>query len=94
MSLPIAEYGRAVNRTTTGDVVLGNNCILLGFMVNNTNVGTLQLRQGGSGGTILGAATSPPVGYGRFPAACKGGLHATIGGTALDVTFFVVDGQL
>jgi hypothetical protein len=84
-------YGTTVNLTATGDVILTTNCILLGFYVNSTTSGTLVLRKGGSGGTVLGGTITPAIGWHKFPAGCRGGLHATIANT-LDVTFFVVPG--
>ena len=83
--------GIAVNLTATGNVNT-NNCALLGFYVNSTNAGTLVLRKGGASGTVLCGTITPAIGYHPFPAMSPGGLHATIGGTALDVTFFVVTG--
>lgn len=91
MSLPI-QVGQAYNKTSTADVVATTNCILLGFYVNSTNAGTLVLKRGGSSGTALGGTITPAIGFHHFPARCPGGLHATIGGTALDVTFFVIEG--
>ena len=85
------EYGATVNITATGDVVATTNCTLLGFYVNSTTGGTLVLKKGGSSGTALGGTITPAIGFHRFPASCRGGLHATIANT-LDVTFFVVTG--
>lgn len=89
--MDIPECGIAVNLTSTNNVNT-NNCALLGFYVNSTNAGTLVLRKGGSGGTVLNGTITPAIGFHRFPAVCPGGLHATIAGTALDVTFFIVTG--
>lgn len=82
------RVGTPVNLTETGDVVAGVDAELLGFYVNSTNAGTLVLRAGGSGGTALGTIT-PAVGWHPYPLDAPGGIHATIGGTALDVTFLV-----
>lgn len=84
------EVGQAKNMTATGDVVATRSGSLLGFYVNSTNAGTLVLRMGGSGGTVLCGTITPAIGFHRFPASFLDGLHATIGGTALDVTFFTV----
>lgn len=81
------ETGTAVNRTTTGDVSTTTGH-LLGFYVNSTTAGTLVLRNGGSGGTVMCGTITPVIGFHRFPGEFTNGLHATIGGT-LDVTFFV-----
>lgn len=83
------EAGDAVNLTATNDVIASKDCRLLGFYVNSTNAGTLILKRGGSAGTAISGTITPAIGFHRFPAACPGGLHATIGGTALNVTFFV-----
>ena len=80
------EGGTPTNRTTTGVVSLVPGS-LLGFYVNSTNAGTLVLRDGGATGTVISGTITPAIGFHRFPAACVTGLHATIGGTALDVTF-------
>jgi hypothetical protein len=78
--------GNASNRTTTGTVkaVAGE---LLGFYVNSTTSGTLVLRDGGAGGTVLSGTITPAVGWHFFPVRFVTDLHVTIGGTALDVTF-------
>lgn len=82
------EAGDATNITATGNVTT-KDCRLLGFYVNSTSSGTLVLKRGGSGGTALCGTITPAIGFHRFPAACPGGLHATIGST-LNVTFFWV----
>ena len=93
MASPVLESGDAYNLTATGNVGgAATNQTLLGFYVNSTTAGTLVLRRGGSGGTVICGTITPTIGYHRFPANIPGGLHATIGGT-LDVTFFVVNGQ-
>ena len=85
------EFGTAVNRTTTGDVgTAGNAQRLLGFYVNSTTAGTVVLRRGGSGGTVMNGTITPAIGFHRFPADVPGGLHLTVGGT-IDVTFFIQD---
>lgn len=93
MPAPVLQYGQPVNLTATGNVIATRDCVLIGFFVNSTNVGTLVLRVGGSAGTSLGTITPAAGAFYPYPLACPGGLHATIGGTALDVTFFVVPGQ-
>lgn len=96
MSIANVECGYPVNLTATGDVAgtaasaaAGVQVKLLGFYVNSTNAGTLVLRKGGSGGTAISGTITPAIGFHRFPADVHGVLHATIGGSALDVTFFV-----
>lgn len=93
MSQVTVEAGTPINITSTNNVVATTNCTLIGFYVNNTSSGTLVLRQGGSGGTVLCGTITPAIGFHRFPAGCVGGLHATIAGSSLDVTFFVIPGQ-
>jgi len=81
------ETGSYKNLTATG-LVTGLQGMLLGFYVNSTTGGTLVLRDGGSGGTVMGGTITPAIGFHRFPASfSSGGLHATIANT-LDVTFF------
>jgi hypothetical protein len=94
MSAIVIENGAAYNITATGNVGAGTtrDLTLLGFYVNNTTAGTLVLRKGGSGGTAISGTITPAIGFHRFPASVPAGLHATIGG-ALDVTFFVLEGQ-
>lgn len=84
------EAGRPKNITATGDVTTGP-CNLIGFYVNNTNAGTLILKDGGATGSAISGTITPAIGFHRFPAKIESGLHATIGGTALDVTLFVDD---
>lgn len=87
--------GIPVNLTATGDVfgpTEGNkDCQLLGWYVHSTTAGTLVLRSGGSGGTVLGGTSTPAVGWHAFPVSVRGGLHATVGGV-LDVTFVIIPG--
>lgn len=91
MPNPSIEVGTPVNITSTADVVASTDCVLLGFYVNSTSSGTLVLTKGGSGGTAISGTITPAIGFHRFPASCKGGLHATIANT-LNVTFFVQEG--
>ena len=92
MPNPMIETGIPNNLTATADVVATTDCQLIGFYVNSTNAGTLILKEGGSSGTATSGTITPAIGYHKYPAACKAGLHATIGGTALDVTFFTQQG--
>lgn len=89
MSTQTIETADPVNLTATGNVVATRDTNLVGFYVNNTSTGTLVLRKGGSGGAAISGTITPGIGFHRFPAFCPGGLHATIGGSSLDVTFFV-----
>ena len=87
MSQPVAEVGGYKNITATGAVSTGA-CQLIGFYVNNTTIGTLVLRDGGASGTVMSGTITPTIGFHRFPANVGTSLYATIGGSALDVTFF------
>jgi hypothetical protein len=88
MSGAVYEGGNYKNITATGAVTT-LPCTLLGFYVNSTTAGTLVLRDGGAGGTVMGGTITPAAGtFHRFPATVgASGLHATVGGT-IDVTFF------
>jgi hypothetical protein len=62
---------------------------LLGFYVNSTTAGTIQLYDDPSTGTTtpISGVITPAIGFHRFPAAFATGLNAVIGGT-LNVTLF------
>ena len=91
MSQPVAECGGYKNITATGAVSTGP-CQLIGFYVNSTTIGTLVLRNGGSGGEVMSGTITPAIGFHRFPANVGVSLYATVGGT-LDVTFFFAAGS-
>ncbi len=83
------ETGFPKNLTATGNIAGSSTSQggkLLGFYVHSTNAGTLVLARGG---VAVGTAITPAIGFHRFPMDFDGVLSATIGGTALDVTFFV-----
>jgi hypothetical protein len=85
----VFEGGNYKNISATA-AVTANPCQLLGFYVNSTSSGTLVLRDGGSGGTVMSGTITPAIGFHRFPATVgDGGLHATIGST-LNITLFYV----
>lgn len=97
MAMPIADVGYPVRLTASG-VISRADCQLLGFYVASTNVGTVAIKQGtasdGSGGTAIGGTITPAAGaYHPYKANCQGFVYATIGGTALDVTFFFATGN-
>jgi hypothetical protein len=73
--------------TVTGDVTTTDTA-LVGFYVNSTNAGTLILKEGGGSGTALSGTITPAIGFHPYPCRAEAGLHATIAGTALNVTFF------
>jgi hypothetical protein len=62
MSQPVAEVGGYKNITETGAVSTGP-CQVIGFYVNSTNGGTLVLRDGGSGGTVMCGTITPAIGF-------------------------------
>jgi len=82
------SYGSYKNITGTGAVTTGG-CLLNGFYVNNTSSGTLVLRDGGSGGTVITGTITPAIGWHSLPIGTAGELHATIANT-LNVTFSFV----
>jgi hypothetical protein len=82
--------GRYVNLTATADVTTGGPSALIGFYVNSTNAGTLVLKDGGSSGTAITGTITPAIGWHFLPVQASGsGIHATIAGTALNVTFVI-----
>lgn len=83
------EAGMYVNLTSTA-AISAKPCHLLGFYVNSTNLGTLVLKDGGASGTVVSGTITPAIGFHRFPAMFLTSAHATIAGTALDVTFLFV----
>lgn len=89
MSLPVAHVGAYKLLTETGVVTTGP-CQLLGFYVNNTNAGTVALDDNG---VAISGTITPAIGFHAFPANVGASLNATIGGTALSVTFFFAAGH-
>lgn len=92
MARPVADVGSYKNLSLSGAISAGP-CQLLGFYVNSTNAGTLVVKDGGSSGTVLSGTITPAIGFHRFPATVGVSAYATIGGTALDVTFFFAAGN-
>lgn len=83
------QAGYWVNRTTSG-IVLAKPGSMIGFYVNSTNVGTIQLFDNpGAAANPIGGVITPTIGFQWYPAILLTGLFVTIAGTALDVTFFV-----
>jgi hypothetical protein len=80
--------GGHIRVTATGQIHTGPGR-LLGFYVSETSSGTVVLRDGNSGGTQITGTVTPAVGWHELPANFAHGLHATIGGSSLDVTFLV-----
>lgn len=86
------KAGRAVNLTASGAITAEARTSILGFYVNSTNAGTLVVKDGGSGGAALTGTITPAIGWHFLPVTggSGSGLYATIGGTALNVTFIVM----
>lgn len=83
MDLQHGQY----SRLTSTNLVTSKPGALLGFYVSSTNVGTLVLRDGGASGTVISGTITPAIGWHFYSCGFGTNLHATIGGTALDVTF-------
>lgn len=79
-----------VNLTASGQVLAAPG-VLKGMYVNSTNAGTVKIYDNTAGsGTVINNTITPAIGYHSLgDAACATGAYATIGGTALDVTFYV-----
>jgi hypothetical protein len=87
----LQPVGQDANLTATGNIgPSGKSIAILGFYVNNTVAGTLVLRKGGAGGTVITGTITPAIGWNPFPVLLPAGGHATIGGT-LDVTFIYAE---
>lgn len=84
-----ANVGAPVRLTATGTVKSGGSGRIIGFYVASTTSGTLVLRDGGASGTQISGTITPAAGWHSWPGSFVTDLHATIAGTALDVTFFV-----
>ena len=82
--LPIPA-GSYTNLTVTAAVTT-KPTVLIGFHVNSTNAGTIVFRDGSATGTVINGTITPAIGWHFLPVTAATGLHATIGGTALDVT--------
>ena len=86
------KSGCPINATSS-QIVSKASGSLLGFYINNTNLGTVVLRGGIlSTSTAFSGTITPAIGWHKFPAYCPNGLYATIGGVALDVTFIFAAG--
>lgn len=84
------KAGTPISLSASGQILAAPGRII-GFYVNSTTSGTIRFSDALTATTpYLGAAITPAVGYHTYPAALATGGYATIGGTALDVTVFVV----
>ena len=88
MSVPIIQGYNSANITST-TALTTKPCFMGGFFVNSTNAGTVVFRDGGASGTAISGTITPAAGtFHWFPATIGSSLHATIAGTALDLTIF------
>ncbi len=87
MSRYTIEAGYPVNLSASGDICL-KPCTILGFYVNSTSSGTLNIKDGGSSGTALDGTITPAIGFHRFPAACTTSAYFTKVSGTIDLTFF------
>lgn len=80
-----------VNLSASGVALTGAG-VLVGMYVNSTNVGTIKLWDNTAGsGTVINNTITPAIGYHDLGRCAVGtGVYATIGGTALDVTLYVI----
>ena len=63
-------------------------CVLTGFYVNNTTAGVINLRDGGSSGTVIDGDITPAIGWHFYPASFRlaGGAYLTLVSGAINVT--------
>lgn len=87
------ESGTPINRTNTGVVSIAPGT-LLGFYVNNKNLGaTLVIADGtAASNTAISGTITPLIGFHRFNAYCRNGCYITIAVDAMDITFFFAAG--
>jgi len=87
------ESGTPINRTDTGVVSIAPGT-LLGFYVNNKNVGaTLVIADGtAASNTAITGTITPLIGFHRVGAYCRNGCYITIAVDAMDITFFFAAG--
>lgn len=95
MALPFSFSGPFKNLSSSDNITSATGTqpsAILGFYVNSTNAGTLVIKKGGSSGTALTGTITPAIGWHFLPIQSDVNLYATIGGTALDVTFVIHPG--
>lgn len=84
------QGGYWLNKTASG-IALAFPAQIIGFYVNSTNVGTIQLFDSPTAAANpVGGIITPAQGMQWYPAILLTGLFVNIAGTALDVTFFYV----
>ena len=93
------ESGTPINLTTSGAISSSATPAsapgtLLGFYVNNKNVGaTLVLSHGvATGGAAITGTITPLIGWHELKVYCPTGAYATIAVDAMDITFFYAAG--
>ncbi len=85
------DFGSPIVATVTGNIKAGQGS-MIGFYVNSTNAGTVILYDSATTTTTapISGTITPGIGFAWFPATFSNGLYAVIGGSALNVTFFVI----
>jgi hypothetical protein len=80
------EAGQYSNRTATANIKASSG-VLLGFYVNSTTAGTIQLYDDAATGTTtpISGVITPAIGWNALPVGFGNGLYAVIGG-ALNTT--------
>jgi hypothetical protein len=82
------EAGFPINLAASA-VICAKPCTILGFYVNSTSSGTMNILDGGSSGTALCGTITPAAGaFHRFPATTSTAAYFTIVSGSLNVTFF------
>lgn len=90
----MAQVNSLYNTAITALVGAGQ-CVLAGMYVNSTNVGTIKLYNIATattvGATVINNTITPAIGYHNLGnVLCETGLYAVLGGTAIDVTFYLL----
>lgn len=81
--------GIPINLSASGAVSL-TPTQMLGFYVNSTSSGTINFKDGGSGGTAICGTITPAIGWHAFPASFTSntGAYFTIVSGSINVTVF------
>lgn len=92
MSMFTIECGMPVNLSSSA-AICAKPCQILGFYVNSTSSGTMNILDGGSGGTALCGTITPAIGFHRFPAMCQTAAYWTLVSGSMNVTVFFSTSQ-
>lgn len=89
MPAPVSESGNYRNITSTTQIVTRGGQ-LMGFYVNSTSAGVIQIKDGNSGaGTNMGGQITPAIGFHRYPGGFGvNGLLVTVVSGTIDITVF------